>query len=732
MSGIGHAVKGEEARSGGRRWPGGLRSATIGCGLRWRLTRRSRGVPGSGQLGAADPLHPYLHWVDPSTLELLGLLAEQGATAPLLLLFTTRPEFSAPWPSRAHHAQMTLNRLSRREARALVTRVAGETPLPADTVETLVQRTDGVPLFIEELTRLVLQRGAGVVGGRDGAAVREIPATLEDSLRARLDQLGPARDVAQVAAVIGREFSYALLQAVLPLRDPELQAALDALASEELIYTRGLPPEATYLFKHALVQEAAYAALLRSRRRELHRAIARALSERFPAIAEEQPEVLGHHYAEAGEIEPAIVHYQRAGERAAARSAYEEATVYLRRAIQLLATLPASAERDGREAQLQLALGASLIAVRGYSHPETEAAYDRAVNLCDAVGDVVQRASALAGLCNFYIVRGELGRGFALAERILELVRETGEDVPLVLGHEGVAIVEFVRGEFASALKHSEQAAAIYDPSRHQVTTVLPGADQGVAVRDWAAASLWCLGYPDRALERAREAIDMARSLAQPFSLCHALYAAANLHWFRRDVESQRELTDQLIALGETQGFSLWLAAGKIHRGATLAISGAGGIAVAEVVEGLTLWGSIGHQLTAPEALALLAGVQQAAGQLAEALGVTETALAVAEQTGQRFWDAELHRQKGELLLQSQAGSEAEAEQLFRRALEIARAQEARSFELRAATSMARLWHCQGKDAEARALLAPVYGWFTEGFDTRDLVEAKALLEELG
>src|SRR5207245_4657095 len=313
-----------------------------------------------------------LHWVDPCALGVLGLLAEQGATAPLLLLFTTRPEFSAPWPSRAHHAQMTLNRLSRREARAMVTRVAGETLLPADTVETLVQRTDGVPLFIEELTRLVRQRGAGV-GGRDGAAVREIPATLEDSLRARLDQLGPARDVAQVAAVIGREFSYTLLQALLRLRDPELQAALEALAGEELIYARGLPPEATYRFKHALVQDAAYASLLKSRRRELHGRVARVLAEQFVEVAETRPEVVAYHYEHAGEAARAVTYYQRAGEQAGARSAHEEAAVHLRRGMALLPALPEAAERNRREAHLQLALGASLIAVRGYSHPETEA-----------------------------------------------------------------------------------------------------------------------------------------------------------------------------------------------------------------------------------------------------------------------------------------------------------------------------------------------------------------------
>src|SRR6266581_1253238 len=403
-----------------------------------------------------------LHWVDPSTLELLGLLAEQGATAPLLLLFTTRPEFSAPWPSRAHHAQMTLNRLSRREARAMVTRVAGDVPLPADTVETLVQRTDGVPLFIEELTRLVLQRGAEV-GGRGSVAVREIPATLEDSLRARLDHLGPARDVAQVAAAIGREFSYALLQAVLPLRDPELQAALDSLAGEELIYARGLPPEATYLFKHALIQDAAYAALLRSQRRNLHGAIARALAERFPAIAAEQPEVLAHHYTEAGEAEPAVAAWQRAGERAFRRGALAEAVSHLRRGLAVLATLPESPAREEREFRLQLPLGQALTVTQAFASPEAAEAFARARVLSAKLGDPVQVVLLLFGLHRSAITRDGPQAAQPLADQALAAAEQAGRPPLLVVAHHAQAQSRFFEGDLAGAREHCGRALALYD-----------------------------------------------------------------------------------------------------------------------------------------------------------------------------------------------------------------------------------------------------------------------------
>src|SRR5438876_3919859 len=604
-----------------------------------------------------------LHWVDPSTLELLGLLAEQGATAPLLLLFTTRPEFSAPWPSRAHHAQMTLNRLSRREARAMVTRVAGETLLPADTVETLVQRTDGVPLFIEELTRLVRQRGAGV-GGRDGAAVREIPATLEDSLRARLDQLGPARDVAQVAAVIGREFSYALLQAVLPLRDPELQAALEALAGDELIYARGLPPEATYLFKHALVQDAAYAALLRGQRRDLHRAIARALSERFPAIAAEQPEVLAHHYTEGGQVEPAVVAWQRAAEHAIARSAFVEAAGYYSKGVEVLGTLPDTPARAQQELLLQVALGHVLIATNGYASPEAAQAFARARALGEQLGDTTQLLHVLVGLWTSSLTRGELQAAQVLADEMLRLAESNGGPAALVGGHLAAGMTRYFLGELVAAGEHLARAIASYDEEHHRA---LP-TDPGVSALGYAASVAWLLGFPNAARRHSREALALAQRLKKPLDLAFAQLCAVVLHELLREPDRAREIAESLIQLATEQQFPLFLAYGTLYRGWALAEQGYGEEGVAQLREAQTAYAATGLRLGLGFYLMLLAEGQAQLGALADALGTVEDALGAAtEEVGKHG----LIRLRGDLL--ARQGAEASAvEASYREAMDLA------------------------------------------------------------
>jgi len=657
-----------------------------------------------------------LHWADPSTLELQALLVEQAATVPLLLLYTARPEFRAPWPLLGHHAQLTLNRLNRSQVREMVEQVAAHAVLPAEVMDTMITRTDGVPLFIEELTKAVLE-------GQGSASARMIPMTLEDSLRARLDRLGPAKEVAQLGAVIGREFSYALAHAVSPLSELDLQRALTHLTDAELLYVRGQPPAARYVFKHALVQDAAYASLLKTRRRALHSAIAAALTEVFSDTVETQPELLAHHYTEAGDIEPAIVAWQRAGEQAASRSAHEEALGHLRQALALLATLPESADRNAREIALHFPFGVSLLELRGFAHPEFEPAMKRAQILCEAIGDQVQLVWVLAAQANCHVSRGDFDRAIALAEQSLELARQTGADAPLVNPHATLADVEFYRGHFESSWQHARYASIAGDRAR---------------VGAW---SLCLLGYPDRALQQAREGVALARTL-RPVDLSEALFSETVVHWMRGDTALQREvaaeliaLTKRVIALGNSQA-ELFLGMGKAFYAAAVAAAGAGETGLSQFSDGLAQVAGTGNQLGGPALIGLLATVQQAAGQPAEALATLEMALAVSAQTGQPFHDAELNRLKGEITLvddrQSRAENENIAEECFRQALEIARRQEAKSFELRTATSLARLWRRQGKRDAARALLATIYDWFTEGFDTRDLKDAKALLEELG
>jgi class 3 adenylate cyclase/tetratricopeptide (TPR) repeat protein len=661
-----------------------------------------------------------LHWCDASSLELLGRIIAQGATARVLFVATARPEFTAPWPARSNSTTLQLARLTKRQAREMVTTLLGET-VPAETLEALVARADGVPLYLEELTKAVAEPGAA--RGADA-----IPTTLAGSLMARLDRLSTAKEVAQRAAVLGREFGYPLLAAVAGMEDAALRQGLARLVDAEIVFQRGEPPEATYTFKHALVQEAAYESLLKRTRQQLHGRVVDVLRERFPERVESEPELVARHAEAAGRSDDAITYYGRAGERAQARSAHEEAIGQLRKAIVLLETRPAGAERDERELSLQLALGASVQATRGYSHHETEAAYERAAGLAAAVGDAASLGMTRTHLAALYYTRGEVERGRALAAEVLALAEARGDREQALLAHTHVAVPEYYQGKFASSLAHGERAIALYDPVQHHGLVAMAG-DQGISALTFAAQNVWFLGQPDAALARAREAVALARRLDDQFSLAFALFFETVAHWCRRDVAAQRERAAEVVTLSERQGFPLWLGVGRAWHAAARVVAG-DFAALPEIMHGMALAAETENQSGAPGIFSLLAEAQQAAGQLAEAQGTVATALAVAAQTGQNFFDADLHRLDGDLL-RAMRGPTDEAAARYHSALAIAREQGARSFGLRAATSLARLLRDQGKRAEARDLLAPVYGWFTEGFDTRDLQDAKALLEEL-
>jgi len=666
-----------------------------------------------GELQPMVVLVEDLHWCDPSSLELLGRLVAQSATAHVLLVGTARPEFANPWPARSNLQTVTLGRLTKRQMREMIAAVSAARALPETVMAQLVTRADGIPLFAEELTQAVVEAGAD-------ANVAAIPVTLQDSLLARLDRLSSAKDVAQRAAVLGREFGYPLLAAVAGMEEAGLGQGLARLVGAEIVFQRGEPPEATYTFKHALVQEAAYESLLKRTRQQTHGRVVDVLRERFPERVAAEPEAVARHAEAAGRGDDAITYYGRAGERAQARSAHGEAIGQLRKAIVLLETQPAGAERDARELSLQLARGASLIAARGYSHPETAAAYERAAVLGAAAGDAARLGVARTGLAICYNSRGEIERGRTLAAEVLAAAEARGDREQELFGNTNVGVPEHFQGKFASSLAHCERSIALYDPAQRPWLVRVLGNDQGISARIYSAQNVWYLGKPDAAL---------ARGLDDLFSLAFALFFETVVHWHRCDVAAQRERVTEVLALSETQGFPLWLGLGRAFRGAARVTEGDPG-ALAEVMEGVAFAAETGNQLGAPAILLRVAEAQQAAGQLAEAQGTVATALTVAAQTGQPFVDADLHRLDGDLLLAT-GGPTDEAAARYHRALAIAREQGARSFELRAATSLARLWRDQGNRAEARALLAPLYAWFTEGFDTRDLQEAKALLEEL-
>jgi predicted ATPase/DNA-binding winged helix-turn-helix (wHTH) protein len=680
-----------------------------------------------------------LHWFDPSTLELLTLVVDQGPTARLYSLFTFRPEFTPPWHGRAHLTPLTLSRLLRPQVEQMVQSLAGSKALPAELLTQIVTKTDGVPLFVEELTRVVLESeilqedsAADVLGSRLPPVA--IPATLQDSLMVRLDRLTATRALALLGATLGREFSYDLLQAVTPLSPEALQHGLRQLVEAEILYQRGVPPQTTYVFKHALIQDAAYQSLLKSTRQQYHQRIANTLEERFPKTGETQPELLAHHYTEAGHAVQAIPYWQRAGQQALQRSANLEATSHLTKGLDLLKALPETVERRQQELALQVALSVALILTRGYTAPEVETTCARARALCQESGDTPHLFFPVYGLFRFYILRGHLHTARELAEQLLRLAQQTPDTAMPSVAYSAVAGVAFHGGEFATAAALLEQSLALYNPDQQAAVIAQYGDDPGVICLSLDAWVQWMLGYPDRALQRSQEALAVARQLQHPFSQVFALTFAAVLHQFRREAWLTQEQAEAAIRLSTEQGFPWWLAWATIMRGWALTEQGQRAAGMAQLRQGLETYQATGANLLWPYFLGLQAEALGKGGQPTEGSLVVEDALMLAGTAGEQPWyEAELYRRKGELVL-AQAGTqlrEEEAEASFLQALDVARRQQAKSLELRAATRLARLWQRQGKRADAYQLLGEIYDWFTEGFDTTDLQDARVLLEVL-
>jgi TOMM system kinase/cyclase fusion protein len=677
-----------------------------------------------------------LHWVDPTTLELLSLLVDQGPTARILALFTCRPDFSPPWTGRSHVTQVMLSRLPRRQAAEMIDRVAHRKALPPEVVEQVVGKTDGVPLFVEELTKMVLE--SGLLQEREARYVLTgplpplaIPATLHDSLMARLDRLATVKGLAQLGATLGREFAYDLLQAVSPWDEGTLQQGLHQLVAAEFLYQQGLPPQATYRFKHALIQDASYQSLLRSTRQQYHQRIAEVLKARFPELCETQPELLAHHYTGAGLTEIAVHYWHHAGQRASERSAHVEAIAHLRQGLVLLQTLPETPARLQHEVDLLITLGAALRATQSSAAPEVRDIYTRARQLCQHLEDPQRLITVLRGLWNYYVVRPELQTAHALGEQLLTLAQQSQDSAMLVAAHRALGVTLFYRGETSVAYTHFVQGMALYDPQEHRAAVFLYGDDSGVICHSLSALTLWLLGYPDQGPARSQEAVTLAQQIAHPFSLGYALSFATMVHQFRREGRFTQERAEATIILTTEQGFPLWRARGAMLRSWALAHQGQAQEWSEQLTQGLRAHRATGSELLLSYFLAILADAHGIRGEPEAGLTALAEALALVDTTGERWYESELYRLKGVLLLQQSSDHQAEAETCFAQAMTIAQSQQAKSWELRATTSLAKLWLQQGKRAEARELLAPIYSWFTEGFDTADLQEAKTLLEEL-
>jgi predicted ATPase/class 3 adenylate cyclase len=681
-----------------------------------------------------------VHWVDPTSLEALGRTVERLRTLGVLLIVTYRPECQPPWIGRPYVTALSLNRLGEREIVAMIDRVAGNKALPASIRQDIIERTDGIPLFVEEVTKAVLEAG----GGEDAAerAVAAIPApsvsvpsSLHASLMARLDRLGSAKEVAQIGAAIGREFSHALLAEVDRRPDVELQSALDRLIGAGLLFSQGVSSYATYLFKHALVQDAAYGTLLREQRRSLHARIAETLEGKFAEIAQSQPELVARHCFEAGLIEKAAVLWGKAGQRSLERSALVEAMAQLTRALEQVATLPATPALRREQIKLQVALITPVIHVKGYAAPETKAAIERAhalIEQAEALGEPTEPLllfSVLYGswAANFVAFNGDMMRD--LAAQFMALAEKQGTAAPLLIAHRVTGISLLHTADIAESRKHFDRTNALYDPSEHRPLATRFGVDPRVSVLSYRSWALWLLGYPDAALGDADQALRDAREIGQAATLMFALANAPQAHFLSANYATTTAAIDELAALANEKGALFWKASGIMRRGWLFALTGKAADAVPMITSGITARQSTGSTVYLPFSLLHLAMAHMDLCQFDDAWRHIGKAFMAIETAKEKWCEAETNRIAGEIALKSPERDVAKAETYFQRALALARQQQAKSWELRAAMSLARLWRDQGKVQQARELLAPVYGWFTEGFDTRDLKEAKALLD---
>ena len=692
------------------------------------------------QIEAIAVRHPALialedvHWSDPTTRELLDLLIDRVPSARVLLVITFRPDFIAPWVGRPHVTTLTLSRLSPRQQAQMIAKVTGGKALPKEITDQIVDRTDGVPLFIEELTKTVIESGVIVDMGDHFSATGSvasfvIPTSLHASLLARLDRLAPTREIAQIGAALGRSFSHELILAVARMPREQVDDALAQLGNAQLIFQRGTPPYAEYTFKHALVQDAAYSTLLRTKRQQLHARIAAVLESKFPETVAATPEILAKHYTSAGSPAQAVPYWLKAGQAALNRSNLAEAIGHLTKGLGLI---PSIVNQTGR-AELELALQATLAVVlagaKGFAAPEVEQAYVRARALCDQVGKNRQFFPVLYGLFLFHWVRGHLEMARSGAEEMLSIAMETDDRALQLIAHFSLGGVLLHIGDNRASLEHSAKAHARYDEKIDVSLASEYGQDFGVWTLSYLEHAQLSLGYPERGSRAIADALALARRLNHPLSLCNALNFSSLSNIHRRDPQHVLKFTEEELAIATEQGFPQYIALATMHRGWALAQLGGADEGIELGRQGIAMWHMLGAAIALPGILAIHAESQLAGGQIRAALETTDEALIWSDKNSDRNYDSSLRSCRGEIF--SAMGELDSAQEEFQLALSVARQQENRFLELRAAASLARLWGDQGKRSEARDRLASVYNFFTEGFDTPVLRDAKALLDQL-
>ena len=677
-----------------------------------------------------------VHWADPTTLEVLDLLIDRVRTIPLLVVLTHRPEFQSRWAQHGHVIGLNLSKLTRAQSGAMVARLAGIKTLPSSLVKQILTKTDGVPLFVEELTNSILESGELKEAGDHYEYAGDmrsisIPATLRDSLMARLDRFVPVKEIAQIGAAIGREFSYELIAAVAPMRQSQLDTALSQLTYSGLAFRRGTPPDATYTFKHALVQDAAYDSLLKSPRQELHAKIARVIEERFPGVKDTEPELLAHHLSAAGADAAAIPSWYKAATNAVERVALLDAMAHCARGLALLSALPDSQDRARQELALQLVLGQAAAQAKGWAAPEPEQAFSRARALCEAIGDAPEVFPALWGVWAFSVVAGRMVAAEAVALEFLGHAKRSGDSAAVCEGQRIVGEMALHLGDLRRARAHLEEGIGVYDAEAHRGNIKLYGQDSGMTNLVYLSSVLWLLGYPDQSRRAQQGAMELAERSGQPFGLAWAHIFDTLLQGNIRNWTSMGKAAAEVVAVSTEHGYAYWLAWGCINLGVARMHGHAESQAGESVRKQIDVLRSVGVGSGLTWAYALLADAYWALGGIDEGLDQVAAGLALVEKTEERYAESELLRVQGELLLSCGRKFHSQAEACFDRSIEIARHQQAKSWELRTSTSLARLWQSQGKRKEALGLLKPVYNWFTEGFDAHDLKVARELLESL-
>jgi predicted ATPase len=696
-----------------------------------------------GEFEGLAQRHPVLlifedaQWADSTSLELLDRAVERATRLPVLMIVTFRPEFTPPWTGLAHVASLSLNRLAQREAATLVAGIIGGDSLPLVMLNRIVERTDGIPLFIEELTKGLLE-GDLVHEDRDGSAPTDrpaalvIPSSLQDSLMARLDRLNAAKRVAQLAAIIGREFSYELLHTIAPISADELGRALRQLVESGLIFQRGEPPRARYMFKHALIQDAAYQSLLRAQRREQHKRVAETLEQQYAETAETQPELIAHHYTEAGLAEPAIIYWRRAGERAVKQAANLEAINHLRRGLELLEALPARVTLAEEELRIRIALGPALMTTMTTSAPEIRQVYGRAQQLARDTGKIPDLFATVWGSYYVGLATENVASARSLTDELFSIARSQDDPGLLLQAHHAAWPLELTFGDLNLAHKHTEAGLNLYRQETHgQQAMLYGGHDPAVCGYTLGALVSQILGYPDRASMQLEKGLALARRLAHPPSLMHALWMGAEMRFVRSDPTNTASLVAEYLSLVSDYSTSVAASNARTLRGWAMVMTGDRDAGLIELRDGLDRWRGTRANLWAPYRLGRAAAVFLEAGEIDAGTTLLSDALQAVEVGGERWYEAELYRLKGELLLVSSVEAQAEAQACLQRALTIAHAQGARLFELRAAMALGRL-QCDRDERKCRkALLGSVFDSFVEGFDTPELKEARALLDEL-